>query len=102
MRAKSYTEDENEIIRRLFPETGTGGVQEYLPHRTIQSIQKQAGRLGVYRRSYEVRMCYATGPRPQREAHAPEWPANPGASLRQMIHSPIPYTLTPEGMAALK
>lgn len=74
---KRWTDDENEILRKLFPETGTLGVQIYLPHRPIQSIQKQAGRLGVYRRSEEVRRNYRTGPRPiaNTDALQPTWPA---------------------------
>lgn len=72
---KRYTEDENEVIRKLFPELGPMGVQIYLPHRPIQSIQKQAGRMGVYKRG-------SYGPQPVRNTAAslhPHWPAQPGA-----------------------
>lgn len=74
-----YTEDENEIIRRLFPELGTAGVRIYLPHRSMQSVQKQANRLGVYKRDDSVRRCYRTGPRKQPLSLHPNWPATPGA-----------------------
>src|SRR5690554_128991 len=45
--AKRWTDEENQIIKDLFPSGGSNMVHEKLPHRPITAIQKQAQKLGI-------------------------------------------------------
>ena len=46
-RKLSFSEEEIEIIKKIYPKAGAKGVQKLLPHRSIKSIKNKAHALGV-------------------------------------------------------
>ena len=44
---KRWTDEELEILKEIYPEAGTAGVQKLLPHRSVAACETMANKIGV-------------------------------------------------------